>query len=1085
LFNVKKVGLNNFSVVTVVFITFKPKNLLPMILRLIFTTMLIAGAMTSVLAQQQDVYGCTDATAPNYNAAATVDDGTCCYSDWRIVNSSVPTNWLFIDMSDVGSTGTYYGASSNSGGQCIPTQGCYLFHIYPQDGISAFNFDITDADGNFLFSGESFDTYAQFYVSFTGEIIGCMSSDACNYNPAATCGVSAICDYYSCVGCTDPNAPNYNPSATTDDGSCCTGSYTIVCSATVEFYVWSNNFNYSVYGAYPETNSFCLGQGCYGINIFSIGGLPVDWQILDENGIEVYSGTAYESSASFTLDANGVTGCGNPQACNYDPSVTCSYENICTYDCYGCTDPNAPNYDATATVDDGTCCTNTWYTVEMDSPGSWYVYTYSGGNGYGHYPEDTGFCLGNVCFSLIVYSDVLDGGSFSINDAQGNLISEGSIDPQNGSGSIFLENGQSGCWDANACNYDPLSSCPDYTLCEYGCLGCTDPNAPNYNPDATIDNGTCCTGSWFTLQMDEPASWYVSTSASGGYSQGHYPEQNGFCIPEGSCFTVSIYSDFGFSVSFSVLNSDGVIVGEQTVDDIFGNDGWLFVENGSVAGCLDPYSCNYNPLATCADYSLCEYGCFGCTNPDAPNYNPDATVDNGTCCLNSWYTIELSAPAYWSASSTVDYEYAYGYYPEQNGFCMSDGGCFAFSAFSFDGMSDITYNIYDQYGDLAFTGQIEPYGVGAYLLGEDEISGCTDFNACNYNPEATCADWTICDYSCYGCTDPTAPNFDPTATLNDGQCCYSGWYNMSGQGEYYWYTSTGGSGYYPYQTGFCGGTACFSVYIYSVMGTPGVASVTDPDGNNAGEIYFGGYDYTILSVGLNGEIPGCTYPESCNYNADATCDDGSCQYYCGGCMDESALNYDPYAQYDDGSCFYEIEPPLMGMAVIPDETNNQYYVQMNMMALGNGAPYMVSQNYSNELMMIDENGMYMAGPYPCNQEVVISLQSMTADMSTYMESDPISIECSTVLSTTNLEEEANTLTVYPNPANGVFNITGINAERAQIQLIDLTGRKVFDKNVTVGAGRFEMNSSSLESGVYRLLITSAKGTQSSSVVIEK
>ncbi len=1055
-----------------------------MILRLIFTTMLIAGAMTSVLAQQQDVYGCTDAAAANYNAAANLDDGSCCYSDWRIVNSSEATSWTFSDLNESGFFNSYYGYSLNSGGQCIPA-GCYSMYIYANDGVTDFTFNVTDADGNLYYEGESFDGFAQVYISFSGEIVGCMDPQGCNYNPNATCGASWVCDYYSCVGCTDPNAPNYNPLATTDDGSCCTGSYTIVCSSPAEWQIWSNNYSYYVYGNYPETNSFCLGQGCYGLYIYSSGGFPVDWQVLDGNGVEVYSGTADMNNASFALDANETTGCGNPQACNYDPSVTCNYENLCTYDCYGCTDPNAPNYSATATIDDGSCCTDTWYTVEMDVPGSWSVYSYGGGVAYGHYPEDNGFCAGDICFSLVVYFDQNQPGNFSLNDALGNLIMEGVYDNQYGTGAIFYENGESGCWDSNACNFNPQASCPDNNLCDYTCQGCTDPNAPNYNPEATIDNGTCCTGSWFTLEVNEPSFWYVYSSATGTSAQGHYPESNGFCIPEEGCFTVSLYADLGLPVTFSVINNEGVVVGEYVQDDIFDYDGWLFIENGSTPGCIDSYACNYDPQATCPDYGICDYSCLGCTDPNAPNYDPEATVDNGSCCQNTWYTMELSEPAYWSASSSQSYEYSYGYYPEQNGFCMSDAGCFAFSVFSLDGMSNITYNIYDEDGNLAFTGEIQPYGVGAYLLSEDEISGCTDFYACNYNPDATCSDWTICDYSCYGCTDPEAPNFDPTATLDDGQCCYSGWYNMSGQGEFYWYSTTGGSGYYPYQTGFCGSEDCFTVYIYSVNGQGGFASVMDPDGNSVGELYYGGYDYHILSVGQNGEIAGCTYSAACNYNPDATCDDGSCEYYCGGCMSEDALNYDPYAQYDDGSCFYEIEPPLMGMAIIPDENNNQYYVQLNMMALGNGSPYMVSQDYSNELMMIDENGMYMAGPYPCDQEVVISLQSMTADMSTYMESDPISIECASTVSTQDIEEEASTLVIYPNPANGVFNITGITAERVQIQMIDLTGRKVFDKNVTVGAGRFEMNSSSLESGVYRLLITSANGTQSSSVVIEK
>ena len=46
---------------------------------------------------------------------------------------------------------------------------------------------------------------------------------------------------------------------------------------------------------------------------------------------------------------------------------------------------------------------------------------------------------------------------------------------------------------------------------------------------------------------------------------------------------------------------------------------------------------------------------------------------------------------------------------------------------------------------------------------------------------------------------------------------------------------------------------------------------------------------------------GCTYPNACNYDADAIVDDGSCDYEsCSGCTDPSALNYDASAESDDG-----------------------------------------------------------------------------------------------------------------------------------------------------------------------------------------
>jgi uncharacterized protein (TIGR02145 family) len=49
---------------------------------------------------------------------------------------------------------------------------------------------------------------------------------------------------------------------------------------------------------------------------------------------------------------------------------------------------------------------------------------------------------------------------------------------------------------------------------------------------------------------------------------------------------------------------------------------------------------------------------------------------------------------------------------------------------------------------------------------------------------------------------------------------------------------------------------------------------------------------------------GCTTPFACNYDPQATQDDGSCEFICEGCTDEGACNYDPSANVDDSSCEY-------------------------------------------------------------------------------------------------------------------------------------------------------------------------------------
>ena len=53
------------------------------------------------------------------------------------------------------------------------------------------------------------------------------------------------------------------------------------------------------------------------------------------------------------------------------------------------------------------------------------------------------------------------------------------------------------------------------------------------------------------------------------------------------------------------------------------------------------------------------------------------------------------------------------------------------------------------------------------------------------------------------------------------------------------------------------------------------------------------------------EVSGCTNPDGINYNPDATDDDGSCLIL--GCTDSTACNFNPDATGDNGSCEYAEE----------------------------------------------------------------------------------------------------------------------------------------------------------------------------------
>ncbi|MBM71374.1 MAG: hypothetical protein CL847_01125, partial [Crocinitomicaceae bacterium] len=247
-----------------------------------------------------------------------------------------------------------------------------------------------------------------------------------------------------------------------------------------------------------------------------------------------------------------------------------------------------------------------------------------------------------------------------------------------------------------------------------------------------------------------------------------------------------------------------------------------------VEGCTDPNSCNFDSSAQCDDGSCLYYdecgecggvGVVGCTDSTACNYNPSATCNSGDCT----YPEEI--------------------YLDCFGYCINDE--------DLDGVCD-----------------------------ENEINGCMNPNACNYNSLATNDD-NSCTFP--GCTNPESCNYNSNAGCDNGSCLM-----FDGCGN-------------------CGGNDY-----------PGCVIVTacnyDPGaGCNNGTCTF----------------PGCTDLEACNYDPSAGCSDGSCTYpdapylQCNGfcindedfdgvcdeieesdCTDPEACNYDENATDDDGSCWY-------------------------------------------------------------------------------------------------------------------------------------------------------------------------------------
>ena len=214
--------------------------------------------------------------------------------------------------------------------------------------------------------------------------------------------------------------------------------------------------------------------------------------------------------------------------------------------------------------------------------------------------------------------------------------------------------------------------------------------------------------------------------------------------------------------------------------------------------------------------------------------------------------------------------------------------------------------------------------------------GCTDEMACNYDAEAVIDDGSclsldecgVCggdSSTCGGCIDPMACNYDADAVFDDGSCILEG-QNLvvsiltdNYPGETTWTltdldgTVLASGGPYSdaatvYEESICVGDGCYAFTINDSFGD-GVCCTYGEGAYNVssdGAVLAAGGEFTsqeVVEICLGSGF-GCTDPEACNYDPEATTENGSCDYDCNGCTDAMACNYDPFATEDDGSCEY-------------------------------------------------------------------------------------------------------------------------------------------------------------------------------------
>ena len=780
-----------------------------------------------------EIVGCQDNTACNYNSAAT-DAGACTYANGAcdtcvggIVVDNDADNDGVCDADEVAGcqdiTACNYNAAATDAGPCTFANGaCETC----ENGIVVDN----DSDGDGVCDGD--------------EIVGCQDNTACNYNSNATdsgsCTYASGCD--ACSGATDGTGTVIDNDAD-DDG---------VCDANeIDGCTDSSACNYDSDPTTDTDNTLCVyATGCETCSGETDGTGSVVDNDLDNDGV---------------CDADEVTGCTDPMACNYDSDPTTDTDNT------GCLYPTGCETCSGATDGTGTIVDN-----DLDNDGVCDADEVDG-------CTDPAGCNYNADpnldsdVSLCVYATGCDTCSGET-DGTGTVVDNDADDD-----GVCDANEVVGCEDAMACNYN--SAATDSSPCTYPTVACETCSGETDGTGTVVDNDQdndgVCDADEVTGCTDPMACNYDSDPTT--------DTDNTLCTyVDGICETCE----------------NGLIV-----DNDQDNDG--VCDANEVTGCTDPTACNYDSTPTTdSDNSLCTYvdgicetceggtivdndadnddvcdadEVAGCQDNTACNYNSAATDSDGSC-VYATDVCETCSGAIDGSGTVLDNDV------DNDGVCDADEvtGCTDATACNYDSDpttdTDNTLCTYvDGVCDTCDNGVvIDNDQDNDGVCDADEITGCTDATACNYDSTPTTdTDNTLCTYvdgvceTCVngsivdndadddgvcdaneitGCTDPMACNYDSTPTTDTDN------------------------------------TLC--TYVDGVCETCESGLIVDNDQDNDG-------------VCDANEITGCTDPMACNFHSDPTTDTDNtlCTYTsdpCDTCSGETDGSGTVVSNDDDG-----------------------------------------------------------------------------------------------------------------------------------------------------------------------------------------
>ena len=726
---------------------------------------------------EDEVEGCQDATADNYNVDAT-DAGSCEY------NGCMDENACNYDSSANVDEGCAYPTADNLDCDGVCLNDVDLDGVCDEDEVEGcqdvsadnYNVDATDA-GSCEYNG-CMDENACNYDSSANVDEGCAYPTADNLDCDGLClndtDGDGVCDEDEVEGCQDATADNYNVDAT-DAGSC---EYNGCMDENACNYDSSANVNEGC--TYPNPYEDCAGD-CF--SDFDNDG------VCDQ--VEVYGCTyswAHNFSPLATADDGTceqiIEGCMDENACNYDSSANVDE---------GCTYPAADNLDC-----DGVCLNDTDADGVCDEDEVEGCQDATADN-YNVDATDAGSCEYNGCMdenacNYDSSANVDEGCAYPTAD---NLDCDGvCLNDTDGDGVCDEDEVAAACGDAQACNYTdlPTTTDTDDSLCTY-------PTADNLDCDGVCLNDVDLDG---VCDEDEAAA------ACGDAQACNYTD-----LPT-TTDTDNSLCDYPAADN---LDCDGVCLNDTDGDGVCDED--------EVEGCTYSWALNYDIDATEEDGSCFEFEILGCTDSSACNYDPSANTNNNSCLYtdecgecggDNSTCIDACGVPNGDSSSCAD---ACGVPNGDNSSCVDacgvpngpgpddgfdcDGKCL--NDLDGDGVCDedeaaaqcgdaqacnyvdlpTTTDTNDSLCTYPTAANLDCSGVclndtdGDGVCDEDEVEGCTYSWAFNYNPDATEEDGSCIQFN-YGCTDDTACNFDASANADNNSCTYPAASNLDCDG---------------------------------------------------------------------------------------------------------------------------------------------------------------------------------------------------------------------------------------------------------------------------------------------------------------